>query len=120
MTLFELLDQPFNIVHEMYRLVFLKNKMQREKEERDKLQAEEKAKAEEAARRDQLRRNVPAFATKSEVFGPQTPPQQTQSEKSTDTPKPGTNDSTRSAVSDSVVSQMISSDMQEALEEVIS
>lgn len=107
MSLFELLDQPFNVVHELYRIVYLKSKLQKEKDEREKLEAEEKARQEALAHREQIRNNVPAFATKNEVLK-QTPPQN----------KPENID--KHDPSMALASQMISSDMQDVLEEVIS
>lgn len=120
MSIFELLEQPFNVVHEMYRLVFLKNKLQKEKEEKEKLEAEEKKKQQIEAHNEQLRNNVPVFATKSHVLGnKQTPPQNKEEKPSTDNTPRG-NESTNTPLSESVVNQMISKDMEDALEEVLS
>ena len=69
MSVFELLEQPFNVVHEMYRLVYLKNLAQKQKEELEKKEKEEKEKEERKAREEQIRGNTPAFATKNEVLG---------------------------------------------------
>lgn len=69
MSVFELLEQPFNVVHEMYRLVYLKNLAQKQKEELERKEKEEKEKEEKRAREEQIRSNTPAFATKNEVLG---------------------------------------------------
>lgn len=120
MSIFELLEQPFNVVHEMYRLVFLKNKLQKEKEEKEKLEAEEKKKQQIEAHNEQLRNNIPAFATKSHVLGnKQTPPQSKEEKSSADNARKE-NSSTSTPLSESVVNQMISKDMEDALEEVLS
>jgi hypothetical protein len=101
------MDQPFNVVHEMYRLVYLKSLAQRKKDEEEKAKAEEKKKQEQEERREKLRTNVPAFATKSAVLG--TPPQNEETSKPVES-KP--EDSP-------VVQQMISSDMEDMIEEVL-
>lgn len=121
MSVFELFNQPFNVVHEMYRLVFLKNKYQKEKEEKEKAEAEAKAKQEQKAHEEQLRNNVPAFATKSYVLGKEQTPPQSKTEQPDKAPTKETkNSSTSTPMSDAVVAQMVASDMQATLEEVIS
>ena len=78
MSVFELLEQPFNVVHEMYRLVYLKGVAQKKKEEEEQKRKAEQEEADRRAHEEEVRGNVPAFATKTEVLGKkdQAPPQE--------------------------------------------
>ena len=117
-SIFQLLEQPFNVVHELYRLTFLKRKAQKEEEERKRLEAEQKEKLEQQSHRDAVRSNIPAFATKNEVMK-QTPPQieaKSEDPKVIEQKPMGFNNPTERS---NLVGQMISSDMQDILEEVM-
>ena len=78
MSVFELLEQPFNVVHEMYRLVYLKGVAQKKKEEEEQKRKAEQEEADRRAHEEEVRGNVPVFATKTEVLGKkdQAPPQE--------------------------------------------
>lgn len=74
----DLLNMPFNLVHELYRIVFNKVQMQiKQKEEEDKKKQQEQ-KQQEIDREEALRSGDPNFVAKFKPYTPQTPPQQEQ------------------------------------------
>ena len=76
-TLTDLLGMPFNMVHELHRLAFLKTQAEKERQEEEKKAKEEEARKKQQEHREQVAQNVPVFAQKYENFEPakQTPPQ---------------------------------------------
>lgn len=76
-TLTDLLNMPFNMVHELHRLAFLKTQAEKERQEQEEKEKQEKAKKQQQEHREQVAQNVPVFAQKYENFDPakQTPPQ---------------------------------------------
>lgn len=72
----DLFDMPFNIVHELYRIVFIKIDLQKKQAEEEKLKKQEEEKKAQAEREEALRSGDPDFVAKFKPYTPQTPPQQ--------------------------------------------
>ena len=57
----DLFDMPFNIVHELYRIVFIKIDLQKKQAEEEKLKKQEEEKKAQAEREEALRSGDPNF-----------------------------------------------------------
>lgn len=72
----DLFDMPFNIVHELYRIVFIKLQIQKEQAEEAKRKKAEEEKKAQQEHDEALRSGEPNFVAKFKPYSPETPPQQ--------------------------------------------
>lgn len=87
MSMLELMNQPYNVIHELYHIIFVKEMARRKAEEEKKKQEEEERKKqeeEEKKRKEALASNVPrAFAAAKTM---RTPPKDKPTNTSDDLP----------------------------------
>lgn len=102
----DLMEMPFNLVHELYRIVFIKMQLQKEQEEERKKKEEEDKKKAQQEHEEALRAGDPNFVAKFKPYTPQTPPQPKEERK----PVQGEN----------IAQMLINNDVQDALGGVFS
>ena len=112
------MNQPFNVVHELYRLVCLKSFAQRDEE---RAKAEEKKREQEEKRRrhdEAIREATPGFAAEDRIFGPSHDDKPNPPEQKT-TPKESKSNLNLSKEDQIILNQMQSNATEQFLEGVL-
>ena len=99
--MFDLMSQPYNVIHEMYRVLYVKDQLRKDQEEQRKKQEAEEAKRKEKEERERKLHQVPSIMSANPM---RTPPSKQSKQEANSTP----------------VGDITMSDLEDFIEEVTS